>query len=43
MTPLALSDSAGLFLIGLLLTPIEIPVVYFCTRRALRAWRRRLG
>lgn len=36
----ALSDSAGLGLIALLFTPIEMVVVYYCTRRAIRSWRR---
>ncbi|WP_328427842.1 hypothetical protein [Streptomyces sp. NBC_00443] len=37
---LGLDDSAALALIGVLFLPIEMPIVYFCTRRAIRAWRR---
>ena len=36
----ALGDSTALVLVGVLFLPVEMPVVYFCTRRAIRAWRR---
>jgi hypothetical protein len=40
MTTLALSDSTALALVGVLFLPVEMPIVYFCTRRAIRSWRR---
>ncbi|MFJ4627112.1 hypothetical protein [Streptomyces sp. NPDC088847] len=40
MMTLALSDSAALGLVGVLFAPVEMPIVYFCTRRAIQSWRR---
>ena len=36
----ALTDPTAFGLVVLLFTPIEIPLVFLGTRRAVRAWRR---
>ncbi|MFZ4160500.1 hypothetical protein ACOZDE_19015 [Streptomyces griseoincarnatus] len=40
MHPLAVSDPVALGLVGVLVSPLAFVAVYFCTRRAVRAWRR---